>query len=159
MSWRWLIYDHIPRELNIPRSQRKAIVKEARQGLFALPEFARRARNLVSIVVLLLLSAGLMLGLEYVIARKPPRSVQYGYLMFMGLAIHLYCVIVWRSLLEKRTFRILRKRGYNICAECGYLLQGLPDDQEHCPECGTASDEMSFLNDRSKSSLRKEPDL
>lgn len=31
----------------------------------------------------------------------------------------------------------LRRRGHNVCARCGYLLTGLPDESIKCPECGT----------------------
>jgi hypothetical protein len=31
-----------------------------------------------------------------------------------------------------------RKRGYDICLQCGYWLQGLPEQCSTCPECGAA---------------------
>ncbi len=37
----------------------------------------------------------------------------------------------------------LRKRGYNVCARCGYLLDGLPDGSTTCPECGTSQRPLS----------------
>jgi len=31
---------------------------------------------------------------------------------------------------------VVRQRGHEICLNCGYWLEGLGSDIDHCPECG-----------------------
>lgn len=41
-----------------------------------------------------------------------------------------------------RALRIeLLKAGVPVCPKCGYLLEGLPDDADRCPECGREFDD------------------
>jgi hypothetical protein len=39
----------------------------------------------------------------------------------------LYAPIIWR---------LARRKGLNLCVQCGYWLQGLDPDSPRCPECG-----------------------
>jgi rubrerythrin len=56
----------------------------------------------------------------------------------------LACDVMW-SFIHYRTHapfirRVLHELGHEVCIECGYLLRGLDDDVENCPECGAARD-------------------
>lgn len=51
------------------------------------------------------------------------------------LFLYMTQFVWWRSL-TRRHDRILRKNSCLMCIECGYLLNGLPDNHA-CPECGT----------------------
>ena len=51
--------------------------------------------------------------------------------------------IHWYMRRNKRRFReAMRRRGFELCPECGYWLKGLGDDSTRCPECGSPRTEM-----------------
>jgi hypothetical protein len=58
-------------------------------------------------------------------------------------ALIVYLVLLFVLMLIMRRFRFascvyaeLRKRGFDVCLRCGYLLVDLDDSVGHCPECG-----------------------
>ncbi len=134
MNWRWLIYDHIPADLNVPKVQRRAIRKEVASNLGIY--FEPHALKALSVgIVSILLSF-------YVFTKASiylqPRYPNYGFLIMVLLVIHCHCLfaVVFRSLYQKKTYQLLRQSGYDICLECGYWLKGLDDSNYRCPECG-----------------------
>ena len=48
--------------------------------------------------------------------------------------------------------RALREFGYDVCPDCGYLLRGLSDDINRCPECGWTRENVAFANHSSSTS-------
>lgn len=46
--------------------------------------------------------------------------------------------LMFRSRLTRLLYAELRKRGHDVCPECGYVRVGL-DEIAPCPECGTLS--------------------
>jgi hypothetical protein len=54
-----------------------------------------------------------------------------GSVIVAGAWYHLYLRTHRRRLREA-----MRRRGFELCRECGYWLKGLGPESEHCPECG-----------------------
>ena len=51
------------------------------------------------------------------------------------LATTVISRMFWRF--RKRQLRAaMKRRGFDLCEDCGYWLKGLSPGQEHCPECG-----------------------
>jgi hypothetical protein len=53
----------------------------------------------------------------------------------IGQVASALCLCIVPRLRERRFKTDVRGRGYEVCLECGYSLQGLPDIHR-CPECG-----------------------
>ncbi|MHC4698546.1 MAG: hypothetical protein ACYTFA_17580, partial [Planctomycetota bacterium] len=66
--------------------------------------------------------------------RLPPVFLYVLVGVVMLLVGGLQCVIP--RMRERRFQRTVRARQYEVCWNCGYSLQGLPD-VHCCPECGT----------------------
>jgi len=56
--------------------------------------------------------------------------------VYLVLLITLY-LIMRHIRFAPCVFRELREDGYDVCLRCGYLLRGLGEDIETCPECGS----------------------
>ena len=136
MNWRWLIYDYIPPELDMPRSRRRAIRREVRA---AAREVRQKSGWRLQVLFLICLFTFVYL-LKFVRHQLMPQGLTRRLISFVVFALTAYVLIalIWRARYEKRTYRVLRDHGYDICLECGYLLKGLPDDRDRCPECGHA---------------------
>lgn len=138
MNWRWLIYDHIPVDLKVPKAQRRAIRKEVRNSLNIFSSTARALLGLcIGIAALLFLLIAFLIATDYLKSRYP--SFDHPLLNIALFAIIGNCLFagLFRSLYQKKTYQLLRQSGYDICTRCGYSLKGLPEDHNRCPECGT----------------------
>ena len=64
----------------------------------------------------------------------------------VGVATGVIVGVVWSRTymrLHRRRFRqAMRRRGFDLCTECGYWLKGLGEESERCPECGAARKEL-----------------
>ncbi len=48
----------------------------------------------------------------------------------------VWMCLAYGWLCRKEVFYWIRQEGFDVCRQCGYWLRELPDDVEHCPECG-----------------------
>ncbi len=48
----------------------------------------------------------------------------------------LFACWMYRYIYIKPVRRAMRDRGYDVCVNCGYRLQGLGASIANCPECG-----------------------
>lgn len=130
MNWRWLIYDYIPVELNVPKNLKRTIRREVKDTSFINLNTNIPLR--VVIFIALFIAELFLLGTLWVLLA----SLIYAVLITM-VCSHLALGILMRKQNEKKTYQVLSDHGYGICANCGYLLFGLSPDHTLCPECGT----------------------
>jgi len=71
------------------------------------------------------------------------------YLIGVPLMIaSLVMTVVFASMLGRRLYaphvwRVLRRKGYDVCVNCGYWLRGLGEDVKQCPECGAKRERIT----------------
>lgn len=143
MNWRWLIYDHIPPELKVPKAHRREIRKEVQNSLNIFSSTPRALMGLcIGIAVFLFLLFGFLIAIDYIDSHYP--SFYHPYLNIALLMIIGNCVFagLFRSLYQKKTYQLLRQSGYDICLQCGYWLKGLNEATTSCPECGTTREPL-----------------
>jgi hypothetical protein len=138
MNWRWLTYDHVPPELGLDRAERRSVRREVRQGwgIFDDRSLGARVRIIAGCLGGIAIVAIMFVFKDDLEAAAPGGTGTILFWMIYWIVLYYFSAVFWRSLYERKTWRVLRKRGYDLCAECGYLLKGLPGDQGQCPECG-----------------------
>ena len=142
MSWRWLIFDYVDRDIRLSRAQRRRIHRSSLRHLhrikIPLVIFLVIAGVLAVPVVPLLLphSWSLFPGLWY--EELTPIVLVLWFVIggYLGLAY------VMGRFEGPACWKALRDHGYDTCAKCGYWLQGLPEDEDRCPECGAKRQPM-----------------
>jgi len=55
-------------------------------------------------------------------------------LLLAGVVLYLFRLL--RPRYQYHLRGVVRQRGHEICLSCGYWLEGLGSDIDHCPECG-----------------------
>ncbi len=145
MNWRWLLFDYIDPAIELSRSVRSQIRRDAlrqiRSARSSLPMSARPSR-LVSIAtalipataMLLVLLPWFLLGMSLAITP----AILLGQVVLSWFLLALLGRLSWRP----TVIMMMRRRGIEVCFGCGYWLRGLDEATECCPECGRARDDM-----------------
>jgi hypothetical protein len=121
---------HMPKGLTLSREQIRTINRKARlarkrewnyRGAFW------RNTSLYSMVALPALTLFFYFGL----------IAGYYFLAHVFIVpLPLYALYCRQRTLVPYVRRALCEAGHEVCMDCGYLLLGLPEETEHCPECG-----------------------
>lgn len=149
MNWRWLFFDYVPPWVPLTRTERRKVrarswrLMNDRSVRQQLSGPARVARFKDSV-------------LRGACAMTPP-TIQG--LVMLGFFLKMYfirttwldipvvvasqLILSWITLsfvhyVLRRPYvlHVLRERGYELCAGCGYWLRGLGPAVDRCPECG-----------------------
>lgn len=130
MNWRWLIYDYIPVELNVPKELKRTIRREVKDTRF----INLNSNTLLRVLMFIAFSIAelLLIGTLWILLASLIQAV-----LIAMVCSHLVLSILMRKLNEKKTYQVLCDHGYDICPNCGYDLRGV--DHEACPECGVRS--------------------
>jgi hypothetical protein len=134
MNLRWLWFDPIPRELEVPKEAREVVARRMRKLELDRNFRADLLRGLVNDgAVTLTFAIGSMLLWAY---------NQFLLSSLMFAACLLYCWTLsrrWLDPLKSKCGRLsLCQLGYLCCLRCGYAHTGLSKDVKECPECGAA---------------------
>ena len=138
MNLRWLWFDHIPPELNVPKEGRWLVTAVAKQWRRTKPELLRGDRwtrfvfAIACLGILVALSIALFLAFPNM---RNVRIVSGGVLGAAAWVVATREVAYWNRPYVRRALCCL---GYLCCVKCGYPHIGLSKDVKECPECGTA---------------------
>ena len=133
MPLRWLWFDHIPPELNVPREARRTVRRRAH--LVATCGSWRSIIQHASLTVLFMVglivaTIGVAVALQMTGGSRAIATVWL---------IASVVLLVWSmfALLSVHVRVTLCQIGYLCCVKCGYAHTGLSKDVKECPECGT----------------------
>ena len=144
MSWIWPEY--VNRDLPLTKQERKAIHRDAWRLWWA---------NKWNIVLYLTLPAFYLLivffasnvGGRVATFIGASRLIHRLFRAGAPFALFVICFVVGGAILQRHRFapcvyRATRRQSYDVCAKCGYWLEGLDAGIKRCPECGTQRDPM-----------------
>jgi DNA-directed RNA polymerase subunit RPC12/RpoP len=140
VSWLWP--EHVNRNLPLTKPERKQIHRDAWRLWFANRWNLVLYLSLIAVYALTVLyvpdGAGCLatlfgLGLTGHRLFRLTASVGHAVLLFV-----VGGVVLQRYRFAPCVHRATRLHGYDVCAKCGYWLEGLGEDGKRCPECGTA---------------------
>ncbi len=146
MNWRWPLQPHIPNELAIGEEDRRTIFKLAARARRANSNYRGTYRKFM---------------IRFLIVAAPVLAIYLLY--FQGVrwagAIVLVSMIAYALVVRRSTYvpyvrLAMCLTGYENCLKCGYVLHGLPDETEHCPECGEVRPE--YYRERAKRRIEDE---
>jgi hypothetical protein len=140
MSLRWLWFDHIPPELNVPKEARKHI-KHAAQAIArqrgTIARIRQEARTLLYLALVLIAVA--LVGFWLLTAE--PFGLLASSVAFQSIYLFLIpSVSLWLAFRfgARNIHLACCQLGYLCCVKCGYVHTGLSKDVKECPECGAA---------------------
>jgi len=137
MNLRWLWFDHIPPELEVPKEARNAIKRRAQALAWErLPHFRvyPPAWRVAAAVI-----GGLTVVTAWLIWRLP-LGLDWMVILWFVLGVSLIPVVGSWIAFATSTGGVrlaLCQLGYLCCVKCGYPHIGLSKDVKECPECGT----------------------
>lgn len=150
MNLRWLWFDYVDPQLNLTREQRREVRGMALNIMHGAPSAAAEVRRLrkqhrgIWAALLMPLVPAAVMGLVMVLRDLIPTNLGNVGLaagLLVQLAISYLVIAALGRIAWKPAVTIaLRRLGYDVCINCGYLLRGLPATVTHCPECGTRRD-------------------
>jgi len=146
----------VPREIRLSKAERVQVRQRARRRLLSHPRKALRFAAVLLLPVLVYLGLwGLLLtiGTESLISQLgagDPRVGQMFVLLAGGKLGALPIVVISAMIAHRRYYRphvlaALREMGYEVCGNCGYLLRGLGEDVQNCPECGEPREALQSI--------------
>ena len=143
MSWRWLIYDTTDPQWELTPAQRAKIRKLVDQKHKAESGWRSRPKAIMWVLgsiglFMIFLGPRILIDLAAANGLNIPRILG-SVLAFVLSAIlaHIMLAAAWRRLTAEKTRYAAIDIGIDICLGCGYMLKGLPEDRDRCPECGT----------------------
>jgi len=133
MRWRWLLWDFVHPDLDLPSGVRsqiwaRTIVKAEERGEVVLHRFFGLIAFGITFAVLFVIigNLGILRGMVRLLAA-------FVFAVATGWSVSAFHA---RSTIGPLVFESLREFGYDVCPECGYWLRGLHETIERCPECG-----------------------
>lgn len=153
MRWRWLIFDYVDPALGLtPAERRRVRFRAWETGMGPDPDAKpvhERSFNedilgsgpgawrkaLPAVVPWILIVVGLPICMRHLSTGTWHLMLVYPIVI---AATWLTAAWVGRVTWRPRVTRALREMGYDVCAECGYRLEGLGGaaGAVRCPECG-----------------------
>lgn len=137
---------NIPRELRLSPAERAHIRRRMFKRLLAHPRDIARfyaTALLPPLVFLGVIGLIVALSIESGLLLNPANPRTYLFLTLLGggkfaaipiLLFSLY--IANKHYYRPHMLAVLREMNYETCDGCGYMLRGLDDDSDQCPECG-----------------------
>ncbi|MFK7760497.1 MAG: hypothetical protein AB8C13_11210 [Phycisphaerales bacterium] len=121
-------------QLNLPKQERAAILKQAANLWFAKPSnVLLYAGTTVFWVLLMIIAKPVMRSLGI-------NSYLASFLVWGGIYPTMFIFTYWIIFnfnFLPFLYKELRTRQHDVCPKCGYILITLPESQTQCPECGT----------------------
>ena len=145
MNLRWLILDYVDPQLNLTKAERRRIQHHA--VLLAKSEEMLSGHKILRPKQRILPFVMIAFGwVPLVVLGMRPRGLEV-LLIFATLALVGWIFVAWMTSSTWRPFvlRALHDLGYPVCVKCGYLLRGLGDVMQRCPECGAGASHETSL--------------
>jgi hypothetical protein len=135
MNFRWLWFDHFPPDLKLTAAERYK-AKRLSIEFWARDPNAFGGKRFHHMITIPAFIVG-MLAMFFAIHTKMPWP-------FGWFATIFYPSLAWANYRSRRHFvrKALNVLGHPVCILCGYLLFGLDDQIQRCPECGTPCEPM-----------------
>lgn len=132
MNFRWLWLNRIPTGFTLTKAERRAVRRLARVLRQERPEYrVSRAQRTTRTLVFAGVLGGLFLSAP--LGSAPTEEFLKG---LIGVALLAGLFLLSRLHQAPFTHRALCMLGHDTCIDCGYVLKGLGQNAEHCPECG-----------------------
>jgi hypothetical protein len=134
MKLRWLWFDHIPPELEVPKEARRIVgrrlIRFCLARGFRADVFLAFAAD-IAIVLLGWAAFMLLLRLDRIVI---------AIIVLVGSQVYMLTTSNrWLTRFKRKSVRLsLCHLGYLCCVKCGYVHTGLSKDVKECPECGAA---------------------
>jgi hypothetical protein len=134
--------DGFPRELRLPRSERRllnaralAVAWKARQGARVWPRRREWAAALIPGTFSMVLMACFFAAQWWPGLRGHPLWVGAAFVPALA-ASYVIQMSIMQRLMWPRRCEMLFKAGFEVCEQCAFSLGELPATERVCPECG-----------------------
>lgn len=141
MNLRWLLFDHVPRELRLSAEQRRDL--GSRIAVKGIPlSLRRQALGFGLSIPLVMLWFAITNRIADLTTSWFGSDADILHVIWLWMGIWVIITGVNHLFARRRTYKALCDMGYDMCLKCGYWLRGLAEDVTNCPECGAKREPM-----------------
>ncbi len=142
MNLRWLLFDHVPRELRLSAAQRRDL--GSRIAVKGIPlSLRKQALGFGLSIPLVMLWFAITDRIVDLTTSWFGSDADMAHVIWLWLGIWIIITGVNHLFTRRRTYKALCEMGYDTCLKCGYWLRGLGDEVTNCPECGAKREPMT----------------
>lgn len=145
MNFRWLFGNFADPDFRLTRKQQYEVTRLAHRKYLSSMKLAVVTIVLVATSWLFLGFAWNPLAAVFVAWRIPwPR---WSSIIVICIAAIVFAAWIYRYIYVRPVRRAMRELGYDVCVNCGYRLQGLPETTTQCPECGSTREGIPITSE------------